>query len=93
VLAQPRRSELNSIISLAAGAALLVGAGAANANEPIKLTDAQMDNVTAGFAIVREVVDPVTGLTIVEVDFDLRIRVLVDFIGTLLPIPPIDIDP
>jgi hypothetical protein len=36
------------LLPLFAGAALLAGVGAANAGEPITLTDAQMDDVTAG---------------------------------------------
>lgn len=36
------------LIALAAAAALLVSAGAANAKDPVKLTSGQLDNVTAG---------------------------------------------
>jgi hypothetical protein len=36
------------LLPLFAGAALLAGVGAANAGEPMTLTDAQMDDVTAG---------------------------------------------
>jgi hypothetical protein len=36
------------LIALAAAAALLVSAGAANAKDPVKLTNGQLDNVTAG---------------------------------------------
>lgn len=40
-----------AILSAFAGAALLASAGGAGATEPVKLTDAQMDGVTAsGFA-------------------------------------------
>jgi hypothetical protein len=36
------------LIALAAAAALLVSAGAANAKDPVKLTSGQLDKVTAG---------------------------------------------
>ena len=36
------------LLPLIAGAALVAGVGAANAGEPMTLSDVQMDNVTAG---------------------------------------------
>jgi hypothetical protein len=64
---------MNSIISLAAGAALLVGAGAANANEPIKLTDAQMDTVKGGIIVVDDGRITIIDILIVTPDFIIEI--------------------
>jgi hypothetical protein len=36
------------VVGLVAAAALLASVGIANAKDPVKLTDAQLDNVTAG---------------------------------------------
>jgi len=41
------------LIALAAAAALLVSAGAANAKDPVKLTDHQLDKVTAGASVTQ----------------------------------------
>lgn len=43
----------SKLIALAAAAALLVSAGAANAKDPVKLTSGQLDKVTAGAANVQ----------------------------------------
>jgi hypothetical protein len=46
------RNMKTAIRSALAGAALLASAGAAGADDPVKLSDAQMDGVTAsGFAV------------------------------------------
>jgi hypothetical protein len=39
------------LLGLVAAAALLVSVGVANAKEPVKLTDHQLDKVTAGAAV------------------------------------------
>jgi hypothetical protein len=39
------------LLSLVAAAALLVSVGAANAKDPVKLTDGQLDKVTAGASV------------------------------------------
>jgi hypothetical protein len=44
---------MNKLIALAAAAALLVSAGAANAKDPVKLTNGQLDKVTAGARVVQ----------------------------------------
>ena len=41
------------LLSIVAAAALLVSAGAANAKEPVKLTDHQLDKVTAGASVTQ----------------------------------------
>ena len=41
------------LLRIVAAAALLVSAGAANAKEPVKLTDHQLDKVTAGASVTQ----------------------------------------
>ncbi len=64
------------ITHLLAGAALLVSAGAANAGDPTKLTDAQMDTVVSGFHLqvdrlvrINTGVDSPTGGTRIDIFF------------------------
>jgi len=47
------------LIALAAAAALLVSASAANAKDPVKLTSGQLDKVTAGAANVQNPINAV----------------------------------
>lgn len=42
---------MKTILSLIAGASILAVASAASAQEPVKLSDRQMDQVTAGFTV------------------------------------------
>ena len=44
---------MSKLIAFAAAAALLVSAGAANAKDPVKLTNGQLDKVTAGARVVQ----------------------------------------
>lgn len=44
---------MNRMLSLLAGASLLALAGAANAGEPITLTSAQMDGISAGWGFTH----------------------------------------
>jgi len=56
---------MKPVIATLAGAAMLTFAGAAMAEEPTRLSDAQLDDVTAGLASTI-----VTGTTITFGDFD-----------------------
>lgn len=43
---------MKTILSLIAGASMLAVASGASAQDPVKLSDGQMDRVTAGYAVV-----------------------------------------
>jgi len=44
---------MRKLLGLVAAAALLISAGVANAKDPVKLTNGQLDKVTAGARIVQ----------------------------------------
>jgi hypothetical protein len=44
---------MRKLLGLVAAAALLISAGAANAKDPVKLTNGQLDKVTAGARVVQ----------------------------------------
>lgn len=62
------------VLSLAAGVALLVGVGAAKADEPITLTDGQMDTVTAAYGEYLGLLRFVGELNVAAADADAKAK-------------------
>jgi len=83
---------MKTILSLIAGASMIALASGVGAQEPVKLTDGQMDRVTAGFAFSYNgaALGDATGVGVANLITTTTTGTVAvaDPTGTLAPIPP-----